>query len=500
MNSKKELKKQIIIAQKAFANGEYDKAITTLQVLFKIFPNSSEIGSFLGLCYLKNNEPLQALLILKDCPLSDDVEVTLSQLYSLGTCFSTLRLYTFAIETYKKLLSLADSAEIKEEVYFQLSASYSMDNRWEEANAAAKEGLAINSSWYRLKYSLSMSYLFLKNKQQAIAMADELKSSQPSLAAELYEMIENDSPEQDKIDEIEGHRKAEEHYLRATEMIKHREMESAINELIEALGYDDKYASAITMLGCIYDNYNLLDEGLTMHRKAIEVDSKHALAYSNMGYVFQTQGDKEGALNAYLKALEIDPDLVQAHNSVGVLYDNLGDYEKGISHFLEAYRIEPDRFGTHNNLGYAYRAVNKIEESLFHYKKAVTIAPGNIDLRLTIAAIYKDSGRVKEAVAEYLAALSVDPDSLRVWSEICWLFREMGHEEGMYQALEKVAELSARDHVELFLKAKCLELSNIPKSFDCWKQYLTLAEEMPLDRERVSYAQNRVKMMSRIIN
>lgn len=499
-----EVDKQFMIAREAIENSEYDRAITILKGLLDLFHESGDavsfFGSLLGVCYLENNEPLQALLVLKNCPPDEDINILRTQLRSLARAYSSLHLYEMAIQTYQKYLELETDTDEKEEAYYWLSFAYSQNNQWDETIAAAKEGLIINPSWYRLKYVLSMAYLYLKDKQQAIVMADELKSSQPSLAEELYEMIENDNAEQDKKDDIEANSKAQEHYLNAREMLKHGEQELAMNELIEALGYGNKFANAYTWLGTIYDNYGLLDEGLTLHRKAVEADSKCALAYNNIGYVLQTQGDTEGALNAYKKALEIDPDLVVAHNSVGVLYDNLGDYEKGISHFLESYRIEPDKFSTHSDLGFAYRAVNEIEKSLFHYKKAVAIEPANIDLRLTIGDIYKDSGRIKEAEAEYLAALDADPNSVKAWVRIIRYYFEVENREGLLNSFNKIEALKARDHKELLLLAKFYDSVDEQKSILYWQEYVTLAEEVSLDPGNVALAQKRVKEINKNIN
>jgi len=503
-NIGEKVNKLYIIAREAMENNKYDEAITILQGLFDLYSESPEavsfLGTHLGLCYLENNQPLQALLVLKKCSPDEDFNILRNQMCSLAKAYFSLHLYEMSIQTYQKYLELETDNNQKEDAYFWLSFAYSQNNHWDKAIAVAKEGLAINPSWYRLKHLLSTVYLFLKDQQKAVAIAKELKSSHPSLAAELFELIENDSPEQDKRDEIEEKRRAQKHYLNAREMLKHGEQELAVNELIEALDADNKLANAYTWLGTIYDNYGLLDEGLTLHRKAIEVDTKCALAYSNMGYVLQTQGDTEGAKNAYMKALEIDPDLVQAHNSLGVLYDNLGDYEKGIFHFLEAYRVEPDRLGTLNNLGYAYATINKQDEALFYTKKAADIDRKSVDLKLMIATLYRDKGLFKEAEAEYLAAIDRDHDSVDAWLIILQFYCEVDNHEGQLMALERIEQLKARNHNELFRLAKFYDSVDEQKSLAYWQEYVTLAEEVSLDPEKVAFAQKRVSEIKKKIN
>jgi tetratricopeptide (TPR) repeat protein len=498
------LHKQLIIAQEAYDNKEYDKAINIFAAFLKICHDSSEltslIGSHLGLCYLEKDEPLSALLILKNCPLSDEFEITLKYLHTLGSSYMSLLLYDFAIETYQKLLNILDREELKEEIYFELASAYLFINQTDVAIATVKEGLSLNPSWNSLKFMLYTVYRNLKDKQRAIAVAGELKSAEPSLSAELIKLIEQDNLDELSKKETEEKREAEKHYLSALEMIKHGEKNLAVNELIEAITCNKNFANAYTMLGCIYDNCGLLDEGLNLHRRAITVDAKCALAFSNMGYVYQIQGDTEGALSAYKKALEIDPDLVQAHNSVGVLYDNLGDYEKGISHFLEAYRIEPGRLGTLNNLGYAYTVINKKEEALIYLIKAAEIDRQSVVPKLVVANLYREQGLFKEAEDEYLAAIGRDLNSVDAWLQILRFYCVTDNQVGQLKAFQAIDKLKARDHGELFLLAEFYDSVDEQISLAYWQEYVTLAEELSLDPKNVALAQKRVSEIKKKIN
>jgi hypothetical protein len=87
-NIGEEVNKLYITAREAMENNKYDEAIAILQGLFELCSESPEAASFfgssLGLCYLENNQPLQALLVLKKCSPDEDFNILRLHLYSLA--------------------------------------------------------------------------------------------------------------------------------------------------------------------------------------------------------------------------------------------------------------------------------------------------------------------------------------------------------------------------------------------------------------------------------
>jgi len=479
-------KKYLTALDEALDNNNHEEAVKILNTLLEIFPDNPQLLLLLGRCYLNLDKPINALLTLKKCKVEPSYEAEL--LTMLGVTYEELYLNELAIQVARRLIEIGEGSE---EVYSSLAKILSIHGYANEAIKVAKEGLAINHLWDDLRYLLGMTYLYLKENQEALTILKQLKENGYPFAQNLSELIEKDDPEVDKVEIIEEKRQAEEHVLRAWQLLRYGEKDRAIRELIDALIKNGDLAIAYTRLGYIYDNYGLLDEGLTLHKQATEKDPNCAEAYNNMGYVFQVKEDIQKAIEAYTKALEIDPNFVPAHNSLGCLYDTFGDYEKGIAHFKQALKIDPNRAITWHNLGYAYKASGKIDDAVAAYKTAIKFNPKSL-ARTNLAKIYRELKRYEDAKAELLEFLKIDPECLVAWFELALCYMELGEKKKFHVAIERAMVLPARDPIELFEKAQFMDVFDKEKAIEFWTQFLIVAEHHFVEPDWISYAKKRL--------
>lgn len=464
----------------------YGKAAAILQVLLGCNPNEPALLLEFARCQLGLGKPLAALLILKKTRIEASLEREF--FFLLGPIYEALYLNELAIEIARRIIA---SDWGSEEVYGSLARLLFVHKCESEAVDAAKNGLKAYPDSDNLKYVLGITYLYLKDKRNALITAKELEKSGSPLASSLMKLIEKDDPEADKKGTIKSKQEAKDHYFKAYQLIKNGENELAIEQLIEALHLDSDLAQAYTRLGCIYDSYSLLDEGLTLHKKAIEIDPQLAEAYSNVGYVYQAKGNVQQALDVYTKALEIDPNLVQAHNSLGYLYDTIGSYEKGLQHFKLALKIDPQRETTWRNIAHAYRKLGNTDEAIAAYKTLIKIDPRS-QCRIGLAQLYEQLGRYREAKAELLEFTNLETDSLIGWLELAICHIKLGEEKEVRNAIDKVMTLPAKQPGDLFAKATLME--NIDKNiaFECWRDFLSIAEKLDPQSDDVSHAKKRI--------
>jgi len=486
---------QYQLALDAFNDADYEKAARILYTLLEAISDSPEFLLLLARCHLCLEEPLKALFTLKKCrtELSQDSEF----LFLLGITYSSLFINELAIQAFREILEIGEVQD--EEVYFALGQALFHHGYINEAVEVAKQGLEINPSWNKLRYLLGLTYLYQKDKHEALTILKQLKDCDSPFASDLFDLIDidEDDLEVEKIEIIKAKREAKDHVLLSCQLLTYSETGRAVRELIDALRKDGDLAIAYTRLGCIFDDYGFLDEGLTLHKNAIEKDPYLAEAYNNIGDVFQVKGDIQQAIDSYIMALEIDPHLVQAHNSIGCLYDNIGDYEKGISHFKQALEIDPNREISWSNLGFSYRALGKIDDAIEAYRTVIKLYPES-QCRIGLAQMYRELRRYADVKAELFEFLKIDSECLKAWLELALCYKELGESEKFYAAMEKAMALPARDPHELFAKAELMEIVDMEKAVDCWMQFLAVADHHFVEPSWVSHAKKRLTELAGI--
>lgn len=475
--------KLYLAALVAIEKQDFERAILLLSTYLEANPQDIESLLVLAECYEKVDDPINALITLKAAQKLDPRNGRI--LAYLGTIYSHFFLHELAINVINQV---AELGQMEEYLYSTLAYSYFHLNKMDEAVKICKKGLFINPSWDGLRFMLGSYYLYLKNTEEAINIADELRAKNDPRSDQLVRTIKEDSEEKDKIVVLESKHQASEHFQKAEQLIMKGKFKEGLKELISALQSDNQFAVAYTFLGKILDDYGLIDEGLSLHRRAIEIDPAFAMAYNNLGYTLNVKGEYERAIDSYEKALELDPLLVQAHNSVGTLYDHLGDYEKGISHFKQALQIDPNRFLTLCNLGYAYRALGRVEEALSLYKKAAELYPIERQPRMEIGNIYLEMERYLDAEKEFRAVLENNPEFLMAWLCLACCYLKTGEEAKLHNAIHKAHELPPRDPQEIFMIAEVMERVDKEQAIHYWREYLSISERHPLEPNDIEYA------------
>lgn len=108
---------------------------------------------------------------------------------------------------------------------------------------------------------------------------------------------------------------------------KGHNLKLAIECYQKAIKLDPKFAGALSNLGVLLEDINLL-------KKAIKIDPKCSEAYYHLGLIYEKMGNHQKAKEAYQKALEVNPDFFEALSAlVSSLmsecdWDGLGHFEK----------------------------------------------------------------------------------------------------------------------------------------------------------------------------
>ena len=472
--------------EEAIRNNDFQGALRMLQGLKSFMSDSPEIMLLQAKCYVGLGRPLSALSLLKNLAVDESQET--SRLELLRVVYETLLLDDWAIETTRRLI---ETGEASEETYCSLAGLLLGKGSAGEAVAAARQGLDIFPSSESLKHSLGLCYVHQNERERANEILKELESQGSSFAQDLAAALEQDDRELQDEKKDQLHQEAQEHLLKAMEYMSKGEVEGAVRDLIIGLRKAPTLAIAYTRLGYLYDSIGLIEEGFSLHKKALEIDPNLAEAHANIGYGLQKRGSLKEAIAAFEKALELDPQNVEAHNSIGVLYDNLGKYDKGIEHFQAALDVNPKHASTLINLGFAYRTLGKFDEAIPILENAVALR-SDFATRFMLASAYRQGGRLEDARALLTSLAEADSESLTVALELALCHNDLGDSEGFRDAAGKVASLKPGKPGEHFKKAQVMELFDKQLALECWKEYVTFAGHPSVQGETVSYAKGRI--------
>ncbi|MGH8214030.1 MAG: type IV pilus biogenesis/stability protein PilW [Rhodanobacteraceae bacterium] len=151
----------------------------------------------------------------------------------------------------------------------------------------------------------------------------------------------NNAPEESKQDEkLDA---AQIQTQLAAALMQQGNMKDALDHLQKAVGFDDKYAPAHTMLAILYEHTNQLPQAEREYRVALSVDPKDGGANNNLGYFLCHHGQgKEGM--EYLKRALADPYYgtpAKADVNAGACLADMGDRTGAEAYLRKALEIDP---------------------------------------------------------------------------------------------------------------------------------------------------------------
>lgn len=150
-----------------------------------------------------------------------------------------------------------------------------------------------------------------------------------------------DAPEESKQDEKQD--AAQIQTQLAAALMQQGNMKEAYDHLQKAVGFDDRYVPAHTMLAILYEHTNQTPQAEREYRAALSVDPKDGGANNNLGYFLCHHGQgKEGM--EYLKRALADPYYgtpAKANVNAGACLADMGDRAGAETYLRKALEIDP---------------------------------------------------------------------------------------------------------------------------------------------------------------
>ena len=300
-------------ALRTASEGRIDEAIKLCQQALDLKP-SGEIFHLLSHCYAEKDQLDDALEALHQAMHLMGDQVSYRTYFQLGTLYYRTGQFEQAVAAYRQSIRL-DSQDF--EPYADLGTALMELGRLEEAEQAYRQALAIHGHHPKLHYSLGRLKLQQGDRQEAT------KAFEAAV--------------QKGSDDIHAYWTLGRLYWQADQ---HQQALEVFRQLVQLdlQGDSEIYAQ----VGVLFNERGEVDHAIQAYGKALALDSSNAEVRVNLGWLYYTRGKFEAAIAAYRQVVDQQPHSI-AQFSLGLAYLHQGQieaaraaYARGIEQFGRA--------------------------------------------------------------------------------------------------------------------------------------------------------------------
>jgi tetratricopeptide (TPR) repeat protein len=407
------------------ANGEIEKAFTTLKNLVATQPGSANAHFNLGLLYARRNQVqgapdeeaavLEFREALERDPSMDDARL------ALGKVLISLRKYSDAMPI---LLEYTHRQPKDAQGFYALGLAYRGINDSLASLAAFQRATVLNPKDPAIHFDFGMLLAAAGKPEVAIQQLEAAERINPSdieISKELAFLFEKT-----------GHReRARVEQGKVAALKSGDEKDSAIAKLSEKGGKDleagdakaavQSYRQAVELNP---DNAKLRFnlslalgrlEDFSSERKelerAVELDPSLAVAQNQLGMLALRNGQQGEAERRFKKTLAIDPSFSEAQSNLGVLYNRQGKNAEAASLFQKAIQSDPKNTKAYVNLGLVMAQQGAFAVAEQQFRAAIGVDAKYADAYAALGMLQAKTGRAAEAVKSFQQAVGLEPSA-----------------------------------------------------------------------------------------
>ena len=338
-------------------NGQFDLALENLKKAESMVQDSMEVPYNIAAVYQAQGRYDDAAQILQDLvKKTDKPDNSYSQgeknnravfLERLGTVYRDNNNEQSAIETFRKMLALAD--DNAERGYQQIIDTYREAKQWQKATDAAKEATEKlpNDRGLKMVYAAQLA-----DMGQVDAGLDQVKS------------LLKGTPEDRDV------------YITLAQMYtrlkRWPDAEAALDKAAELSTKDEDKEYVDFLRGSTYERQKKYDQAEDVFRKVLVTDPQNAAVLNYLGYMLADRNVKlEEALILIKKAVELDPANGAYLDSLGWAYFRLGKYELAEDNLMKASQHMGADPTVQDHLGDLYQKTGRLKLAAVHWERAL---------------------------------------------------------------------------------------------------------------------------------
>lgn len=322
----------------------YDKAIAAYNKILESDSENIQVQSEIAQIYLERRQPKKALdmLLAMEGASPNDVSVQLK----IALVYYEIRDFDHAVERFEKILVANPESD---KIRFYLGVIYSEMGNVDAAVSHFKL-VPANSGYFKdANLQVAKYYYSLGDFDECVKIIETAALRRPEVS---------------------------EFYLFLAAMYEYRgqfDKEVEILKLgVHALPQDEQMLFA---LGVAYDKARDQKEALQVMKKVLVLNPKNASALNYVGYIYADRGENLDEAETMLQdAAQIRPDDGYIIDSLGWLYFKKGDLTKAYELLKQATRLSPKEPTVFEHMGDLHKARVDMKQALVAYKKALKFA------------------------------------------------------------------------------------------------------------------------------
>ncbi len=256
-------------------------------------------------------------------------------------------------------------------------------------------------------------------------------------------------------------------------------LDSADKDYSEAIRLDATHSRALCGRGIVRSDQGHDELALADFDRAIELDPKYAKSYSYRSIVYARRGQNEKALDdcdalirllpdspgpykdrgAILvrmkrfdravadltEAIRLDPTRAASYQNRGAAYNGLGQYERAIDDLSRSIELNPENAGAFTNRGLAQFAVGQYDQSVADLSRAIQLAPKNAVPYFNRAEVFARLGLRDRALQDYDATIRLDPRIAAAYAASARLREQEGQRDHAIHDFDMALQLDPKE-------------------------------------------------------
>lgn len=498
---------QLTAGKEALAKKQYDEAISSFTMYYKVNARTAEANYWLGEAYRQKGMYDSSLYWLdRALDFDDEHEAALSaDIYvngKLNRWDKAQKRYDAAMKYHKKSIlapKMFADAYLEADSLDKASIYYSKMKEIDNNNADAYVGLA------EVYARQNVIVLAVDNLRTAVSLKPKDAVLHYNLAAMI---LKNRSLNKEMIEEVLTHLNESINLDPTNE----RAIFDAANTLYriaintpkfysDAAQYFKKYLDLNKTNAEVWDKYAIslynakvygdaisaLEQAMKMnpndfglkpmlaHSYFVEKDYKKTIdtyknipsdsldkeAYFRIGYSYFQLKDTANAMKNLEKSLAMDPGNIDAAGTLAYIYLSQKNYAKAVTNYELIIKNDPQNLTALFYAGFSYSVLGKIDTAKNYFKQLITLKPGYIPARMYLANMYSLLDSIEQSKFHYNIVIEQSDSSMKADPK-----KADSYKSNMISSYRALAIFSYKDNdilsaINILLKA--VELENKSK-------------------------------------
>jgi tetratricopeptide (TPR) repeat protein len=383
-------------------------SISQLEAAVKREPGNPDLHVALGLAYWDRDRSEDALkafrAAVKVGPRSAEAHNW------LGVALADKADLAGAIALFRKAIALDPSYG---RAHTNLGSTLATSGDFAEAVEIFQKALALEPNNLAAQMNLGMALREKGDLENALTYLRRVAASSPGNASFHYELGQTLRQSGDLPGAVAAFEKA-------------LELEPELREGYYALGTALKQQSAKTrppprsVISPADDLYKRAQEAASRGdlnsareqlTEAVRLDDAHGEAQNLLGFVLGQQGDLPSALAHLERAIALRPDSAEARYNLGVALWYSGARDRALAELREGAKLDPAAGATHAFLGTAVREQGDLGGARLSLQRAIALLPPTAAVYVDLGITYLRAGDLGKALGQLEAGLNVSAPS-----------------------------------------------------------------------------------------